>query len=81
MWRIYTQQKTIDYLADKHNLYMACGPDMEVYVSDPVFRQIIDILITDDNCSDFRAEIVTESEYIALCESYGFTPDLMLYFL
>lgn len=74
MWRIYTNQETLEYLEKEHNVHMVCGPDMEVYLCDPMFSRIIRYLAVDDCTSDFSAEFVPDSDYDALCESAGLIP-------
>lgn len=74
MWRIYTNQETLEYLAKEHNVHTICGPDMEVYVCDPVFSRIICYLAGAGRTYDFSAEFVPDSDYDALCESAGLIP-------
>lgn len=74
MWRIYTNQETLDMLSKKYNVHTICGPDMEVYVCDPVFSCIIVYLAGDGTCSDFSAEYVPDSVYTAMCDSAGVIP-------
>lgn len=75
MWRIYTNQETLAYLAKEHNVHTVCGPDMEVYVCDPMFSRIIPYLAAiPPNFSDFSAEFVPDSDYDALCQSAGLIP-------
>lgn len=74
MWRIYTNQETLEYLAKEHNLHTICGPDMEVYVCDPMFSRIPGYLAGVGISYDFSAEYVPDSEYTAMCESAGLIP-------
>lgn len=74
MWRIYTNQETLDYLANEHNVHMICGPDMEVYSCDPVFSRIIGYLACSGHTYELSAEFVPDSDYDALCESAGLIP-------
>ncbi len=61
-------------LSKEHNVHTICGPDMEVYVCDPVFSRIIGYLAGDGICNDLSAEYVPDSEYTAMCESAGLIP-------
>lgn len=74
MWRIYTNQETLEYLAKEHNVHTICGPDMEVYVCDPMFSRIVDYLAHSGRTYDLSAESVPDSDYEALCESAGIIP-------
>lgn len=74
MWRIYTNQETLDYLAKEHNVHTIPGPDNEVYLCDPMFSRIIGYLARGGTRYDFSAEFVPDSDYEALCESAGFIP-------
>lgn len=74
MWRIYTNQETLSYLAKEHNVHTICGPDMEVYVCDPVFSRIIGYLAGPGRTYELSAEFVPDSDYDALCESAGLIP-------
>lgn len=62
-------------LSQKPLVETICGPDMEVYVRDPIFLRIAAYLIGDGFCCDFSAEFVPDSEYTAMCESLGKSPD------
>lgn len=74
MWRIYTNQETLETLSKKYDVHTICGFDMEVYVCDPVFSDIISYLAVDGILSDFSAEYVPDSVYNDMCESAGLIP-------
>ena len=74
MWRIYTNQETLEYLAKEHNVHTVCGPDMEVYVCDPMFSRIVEYLVRGGRTYELSAEFVPDSDYDALCESAGLIP-------
>lgn len=74
MWRIYTNQETLEYLAKEHNVHTICGPDMEVYVCDPVFSRIPAYLAGTGRTYELSAEFVPDLDYDALCDSAGVIP-------
>lgn len=76
MWRIYTNQETLDYLDQKHNIHMLCGPDMELYLCDFMFASMVNYLVCDGITYELSAEFVPDSEYTTLCESYDSNPSL-----
>lgn len=61
-------------LSKKHHVHTISGPDMEVYVCDPVFSRIIPYLAGDGICYEFSAEYVPDSVYTDMCESAGLIP-------